>query len=537
MERGDDAEVAATAADRPEQVGVLVLRRDHLLAGRGDDLGLDQVVADETERPLQPAAAAAERQAADAGSRDATSGDRQPVLLGRGVELAPREPAFGAHGLRRGIDRDAGHPAQVHADSCVAHRGARHTVAAAVDRKREIVIACDPNRGRDVVGIGAAGDEHRSAIDHAVEHGSSLVVGAGPGVDELTLEAGQIEAALRHARVSHGSSREAVYPIFELNLSADQCLCGIHPMWMIPHGPRSGSIEGREPGEGDAQTLRRRARRGHLAPGVRGPTVRHWSQLRPGRRHRDLGLARAPQARQPAGLRARIHLVGARRDRMVDRRAVHDRIAVLRRRRDARVRRRGRGQRRQRHVLRRVPCSSPLPARSSTSRSSTRIQSPGSSNRASASGCSAGSRIASTGGRSAVQLAGTLFFNVSTLARAARRPRRDERGPACVAAGCVRLDLLPRRERARVGRGRPPVALVATREPVVVDRAPEPRGIDRVRGFGGRGYGGAGDAASHATTELVNLGTFVGAIGFLIGAFLLLPERTRSEDLVLAPTS
>lgn len=37
--------------------------------------------------------------------------------------------------------------------------------------------------------------------------------------------------------------------------------------------------------------------------------------------------------------------------------------------------------------------------------------------------------------------------------------------------------------------------------------------------------------------ELVNLGTFVGAIGFLIGAFLLLPERTRSQDLVLVPTS
>lgn len=29
--------------------------------------------------------------------------------------------------------------------------------------------------------------------------------------------------------------------------------------------------------------------------------------------------------------------------------------------------------------------------------------------------------------------------------------------------------------------------------------------------------------------ELVNLGTFIGAVGFLVGAFLLLPERTGDE--------
>ena len=36
---------------------------------------------------------------------------------------------------------------------------------------------------------------------------------------------------------------------------------------------------------------------------------------------------------------------------------------------------------------------------------------------------------------------------------------------------------------------------------------------------------------------LVNLGTFVGALGFLISAFLLLPERTDPHGQALAPTS
>jgi hypothetical protein len=31
--------------------------------------------------------------------------------------------------------------------------------------------------------------------------------------------------------------------------------------------------------------------------------------------------------------------------------------------------------------------------------------------------------------------------------------------------------------------------------------------------------------------ELVNLGTFLGALGFLVGAFLLLPERTGAAEI------
>jgi hypothetical protein len=47
------------------------------------------------------------------------------------------------------------------------------------------------------------------------------------------------------------------------------------------------------------------------------------------------------------------------------------------------------------------------------------------------------------------------------------------------------------------------------------------------------------DSGQPRNVELVNLGTFVGALGFLVGAFLLLPERTRSitTDPVPVPKS
>ena len=43
------------------------------------------------------------------------------------------------------------------------------------------------------------------------------------------------------------------------------------------------------------------------------------------------------------------------------------------------------------------------------------------------------------------------------------------------------------------------------------------------------------DSGQPRNVELVNLGTFVGAIGFLVGAFLLLPERTDAPGPVPTP--
>ena len=38
------------------------------------------------------------------------------------------------------------------------------------------------------------------------------------------------------------------------------------------------------------------------------------------------------------------------------------------------------------------------------------------------------------------------------------------------------------------------------------------------------------DSGQPRNVELVNLGTFLGALGFFVGALLLLPERTDSDD-------
>ena len=122
LEPRDDAEVAAAAAQRPEQVGVLVALRARLAVGE-HDLGPDQRVDRQPVVAHQPADPAAEREPADAGVRDLAAGHGQPVLLRRGVELARaarrRRPARRA---RAGSTDDAFSAAQVDAQRAVADR-------------------------------------------------------------------------------------------------------------------------------------------------------------------------------------------------------------------------------------------------------------------------------------------------------------------------------------------------------------------------------------------------------------------------------
>ena len=71
----------------------------------------------------------------------------------------------------------------------------------------------------------------------------------------------------------------------------------------------------------------------------------------------------------------------------------------------------------------------------------------------------------------AVQLAGTVFFNVSTGVALRLRPVRAGRAPARVAARRGRLGLLPGRQRAGLVRGLPRLGRLAPPVLVLVDHA------------------------------------------------------------------
>ena len=113
VERGDDAEVAAATAQTPEQVGVLVGRRRPprpSAVTTSASIRLSHVKPNlRSSQPLP----LPERETGDPGVGHPAAGDREAVLLGRGVELAPVETGLGAHGPRPPGRPDALHAAHV----------------------------------------------------------------------------------------------------------------------------------------------------------------------------------------------------------------------------------------------------------------------------------------------------------------------------------------------------------------------------------------------------------------------------------------
>ncbi len=193
VQRADDAEVATAAAQPPEQLGVLVRRCAHEPSVGGHELGADEVVAGEAVLALQPARAAAEGEAGDAGGRHAPSGGCQAMRGRRAVELGPGGAAADAGHAALGVDGDVGHVAHVEHEPIVDQRPARDRVPAAAHRDGEALLAGEGQRRDHVVGRRAARDERRPAVDHRVGERAGVDVG---GVAGLVQAAAQAEAQL-----------------------------------------------------------------------------------------------------------------------------------------------------------------------------------------------------------------------------------------------------------------------------------------------------------------------------------------------------
>ena len=102
---GDDPEIPTTAAQAPEQIGVLRLAGSHDLAAGEHDIGLDEVIDGEAMLARQVTHAATQRQAGDTCGGDNAEGDREPIGMGGVVDIARRATSLDADGLAPGSTR------------------------------------------------------------------------------------------------------------------------------------------------------------------------------------------------------------------------------------------------------------------------------------------------------------------------------------------------------------------------------------------------------------------------------------------------
>ena len=169
-ERGDHAEVAAAAAQRPEQVRVLGLAGGHRRCRRpAPPRRSSRLSQDRPCARVEVADPAAEGEPADAGGGDDAAGGREPVHGGGVVEHAPRSRRRRrSPSGRPGRPRHAAHRRQVDHDRVVGGAEAGHAVPAAAHREVEAAVAGVVHGRLHVVGVGAAHDRGRMPVDHEV---------------------------------------------------------------------------------------------------------------------------------------------------------------------------------------------------------------------------------------------------------------------------------------------------------------------------------------------------------------------------------
>src|SRR5947207_1986732 len=124
----------------------------------------------------QPALAAAEGQSGDAGGRDGSDRRRELERLGFTIKFGPNHPRLGPDNLRRGFDANALHAGQVNHQPGVADSLATDVVPPALDRDEGVVFAGEADRRRHIGSPGAADDQRRPTIDHAIPDDSRVVI-------------------------------------------------------------------------------------------------------------------------------------------------------------------------------------------------------------------------------------------------------------------------------------------------------------------------------------------------------------------------
>jgi hypothetical protein len=187
-ERGDDAEVAAAASQRPEQIWVFVGGRPDNAALGGDHLGGKQVVDGQSMFAHEEPDAAAEGEPGDACVADDAAGGGQAVGLRLVVDVAPQSPTLHPGRATGGVDPHGPHRREVDDDPVVAHRGAGHVVAPAPYGDLQVVVAREAHR-RDHIGHPrAAGDAGRTAVNRAIPDPAASVVAGARREQQLAAE-------------------------------------------------------------------------------------------------------------------------------------------------------------------------------------------------------------------------------------------------------------------------------------------------------------------------------------------------------------
>ena len=231
LEAGHDAEVAAAAANRPEQVGMLGLAGGQQAAVRGDDVDRHEGIDGHPVLAHEPADAATQGQAGDADARGVAERRRQAVGRRGTRVLAGGQAGLRPGQLAIGIDVQAAHAAQVEDDAAVDGAEAGQAVRSTANRQVEPGVAGEQDGaghvarrwppGRSSPGIG----RYARVLDLA-GHVVGLVTGDDDGAGDAGREGGDVGDA---GPVDGGEVRECHAVVFLSGVVRWGALAGYSP--------------------------------------------------------------------------------------------------------------------------------------------------------------------------------------------------------------------------------------------------------------------------------------------------------------------
>ncbi len=137
------AKVATSAAQRPEEIGVLAFAGSDKTAVGQDNVRFEQVIDGEAVLACEVPGAPADGEARDAGGRDDAKWHGQSERVGGMIDIAGRAASINPNGSACRIYAHAFHHREVDHQSVVATAKARATVAASTDGDQ-----AGPGRGR-----------------------------------------------------------------------------------------------------------------------------------------------------------------------------------------------------------------------------------------------------------------------------------------------------------------------------------------------------------------------------------------------------
>ncbi|HUG46218.1 MAG TPA: hypothetical protein VMK31_06885 [Sphingomicrobium sp.] len=188
LELGDDPEIAAASAKRPEEIRMLIRAGPHHRPVREHDLCAHKAVDGQPAFPRQKPGSATERQAAQAGCGVHPRGRRKSVGLRLAVKIAKQGTASDNRFSFLWIDPHRLNGREVNQQAIINHGVARDAVPAAADGERQVVFAGEVQRFDDIGNVLAESYCCRSAINHAVPDLAGLVIAGVAALDQLTVK-------------------------------------------------------------------------------------------------------------------------------------------------------------------------------------------------------------------------------------------------------------------------------------------------------------------------------------------------------------